>query len=279
MHRQPSDGGINGVRHETLFLKRQFLPYVNTVLILAVILAGTAFVLTNYTFAPVAHAAASNSAVLTYKSDDFRTGQYPNETILNTSNVNSTHFGKHVSYPVDGQVYAQPLFVPNLTINGGTHNVAFVSTQHDSVYAFDADKRSAVGPLWHVSFINPAGGINTVSAANDIHCGDITPEVSITSTPVIDRNTNTIYVVAATNEHGAIFERLHALDITTGKERSGSPKAIAASLPGTGDVSATGILTFNPSMQLQRPGLLLMNGTVYLAFGSHCDHDPYHGWV
>jgi hypothetical protein len=116
MHRQPSDRGINGARRETLFLKRQFLPSVSAVLIFAVILAGTAFVLTNYTFASVAYAAASNSAVLTYKSDNFRTGQYPNETILNTGNVNSIHFGKHVSYPVDGQVYAQPLFVPNLTI-------------------------------------------------------------------------------------------------------------------------------------------------------------------
>jgi hypothetical protein len=279
MHRQPSDRGINGARRETLFLKRQFLPSVSAVLIFAVILAGTAFVLTNYTFASVAYAAASNSAVLTYKSDNFRTGQYPNETILNTGNVNSIHFGKHVSYPVDGQVYAQPLFVPNLTINGGTHNVAFVSTEHDSVYAFDADKKSAVGPLWHVNFTDPTNGINTVSASNDVHCGVITPQYGITGTPVIDGNTNTMYVVAATTEHGAVFERLHALDITTGKERPGSPIAVTASVPGTGDGSANGIVTFNPSHQMQRPGLLLMNGTVYIAFGSYCDLDPYHGWI
>jgi hypothetical protein len=207
MHRQPSDRGINGARRETLFLKRQFLPSVSAVLIFAVILAGTAFVLTNYIFASVAYAATSNSAVLTYKSDNFRTGQYPDETVLNTSNVNSIHFGKHVSYPVDGQVYAQPLFVPNLTINGITHNVAFVSTEHDSVYAFDADKKSTVGPLWHVNFTNPTNGINTVSSSNDVHCGVIAPQYGITGTPVIDGNTNTMYVVAATNEHGAVFER------------------------------------------------------------------------
>jgi hypothetical protein len=279
MHKQPSDRGINGATHETLFLKRQLLPSVNTILILFVILAGTAYVLSSYAFAPTAHAAASNSAVLTYKSDTLRTGQYPNETILNTGNVNSSHFGKHVSYPVDGQVYAQPLFVPNLSINGGTHNVAFVSTEHDSVYAFDADQKSAISPLWHVNFTDPSHSINTVSSANDVHCTVLSPEYGITGTATIDVNAKTMYVVAATREPGGVFEHLHALDITTGKERSGSPLLIKASVPGTGDGSVNGIIDFNASHQLQRPGLLLMNGIVYIAFGSYCDQDPYHGWI
>jgi hypothetical protein len=279
MHKQPSDRGINGAAHETLFLKRQLLPSVNTVLILFVILAGTAYVLSGYAFAPTAHAAASNSAVLTYKSNTFRTGQYPNETILNTGNVNSSHFGKHVSYPVDGQEYAQPLFMPNLSINGGTHNVAFVTTEHDSVYAFDADQRSATSPLWHVNFTNPGASINTVSAANDVHCTVISPEYGITGTAVIDGNAKTMYVVAATREPGGVFEHLHALDITTGKERPGSPIFIKASVPGTGDGSVNGMIAFNASHQMQRPGLLLLNGTVYISFGSYCDVDPYHGWI
>lgn len=282
MHKQSFDRGINGATRETMFLKRQLLPSVSAVLMLLVILAGTTYVLSGYTFASTAHAAQaapSNTAVLTYKNDTFRTGQYSNETILNTGNVNSSHFGKHVSYSVDGQEYAQPLFAPNLNINGGTHNVVFASTEHDSVYAFDADQRNNVAPLWHTSFINPGGGINTVSSVNDVFCTVLSPEYGITGTPVIDINTQTLYVVAATNEHGTIFTRLHALDITTGKERPGSGLAIAASVPGAGDGSVGGILSFNAKQQLQRPGLLLLNGTVYIAFGSYCDRNPYHGWI
>jgi hypothetical protein len=262
-----------------MFLKRQLLPSVSAVLILLVLLAGTTYVLTGYTSAPVAHAAASNTAVLTYKNDTTRTGQYSNETILNTGNVNSSHFGKHVSYSVDGQEYAQPLFVPNLTVNGGTHNVVFASTMHDSIYAFDADQKSNVAPLWHTSFINPGGGINTVSAANDVHCTVVSPEYGITGTPVIDLNAKTIYLVAVTNEHGTITARLHALDITTGKEKPGGGLVIAASVPGTGDGSVNGKVSFIAKQQMQRPGLLLLNGIVYTAFGSYCDQDPYHGWI
>jgi len=178
-------------------------------------------------------AGLATTAVTTYKGNALRTGQYPNETILTTSNVNVAQFGKRVAYPVDGYVYAQPLFMPDVTIAGKTHNVVFVATQHDSVYAFDADQMSASPPLWHTSFIDPAQGITTVSSG-DVSCTDIVPEVGITGTPVIDSSTGTLYVVAKTKEHGQFVERLHALDITTGKERPGSPVLIQASVPGTG---------------------------------------------
>jgi hypothetical protein len=254
------------------------------VLLFVALVSATYVLMTEGSGIPIAHAetifraASANTAVLTYKYDDFRTGQNPNETILNESNVNSSHFGKHVSYPVDGNVYAQPLYAPNLTIGGHVHNVVFVATEHDSVYAFDADARSAIAPLWHSSFINPSHGITTISSSVQ-NCGNISPEYGITGTPVIDANSNTLYVVASTKENGSFFQRLHALDILTGHEKPGSPVAIKAAVKGTGDGSINGVIHFNPFQQLQRPGLLLLNGVVYIAFGSHCDHNPYHGWV
>lgn len=207
---------------------------------------------------------SSNTAVLTYKNDTQRTGDNLNETILNTSNVNSMQFGKHVSYSLDGQEYTQPLYVPGLTIGGNVHNVVFATTQNDSVYAFDADQTSNVAPLWHDSFINPPN-VTTVSS-NDVSCNDISPQYGITGTPVIDGNSNTLYVVANTKEGSNIIYRLHALDITNGHERPGSPVVIHK--PG-----------FDPVHQLQRGGLLLLNGKVYIDFGSHCDNQPYHGWI
>ncbi len=224
-------------------------------------------------------AAPSNTAMLTSKNDLLRTGLNPNETSLTTANVNVNLFGKRITYNVDGLVFAQPLFVPNLTIGGSTHNVVFVASEHDSVYAFDADQTSfsrTSSFLWHTSFINPPG-VTTVSST-DVNCIDI-PEMGITSTPVIDLATNTIYMVATTKENGNIVYRLHALDITTGNEKPGSPTLIQASVPGTGDGSVNGKVTFTPKMQGQRAGLLLTNGTVYIAWASHCDNFPYHGWV
>src|SRR6266568_7856703 len=218
------------------------------------------------------------TAITTYKGNSLRTGQYPNETILTTSNVNVAQFGKRVSYPVDGYVYAQPLFMPNVTIAGKTHNVVFVATQHDSVYAFDADQLSTSPPLWHTSFIDPAHGITTVSPS-DIMCNDIIPEVGITGTPVIDGSTSTLYLVAKTKDHGQVVQRLHALDITTGKDRSGSPVLIQASVPGSGAGSSNGVVSFNPLRENQRSALLLLNGVVYIAWASHCDNGPYHGWI
>jgi hypothetical protein len=245
------------------------------VILLLIILSGVS-VLTNTAYPSTAHAASSITAILTYKYDISRSGQNPNETILNTSNVNATQFGKRVSYPVDGQIYAQPLFVPNLTVKGGTHNVVFVATEHDSIYAFDADQTRPRKPLWHFSFINPPN-VTPIPSSDIPGCGDITPEIGITGTPVIDGNANILYVVVSTKENGQHFQRLHALDITTGLEL-GQPVTITASVKGKGIGSVHGHITFDPLQQLQRPGLL-SNGVIYIAWGSHCDHDPYHGWV
>ena len=220
--------------------------------------------------------APSNTAVLTYKNDNNRTGQDPNETILNTSDINPSMFGKRISYPVDGQLYAQPLFLPNVTINGGLHNVVFAATEHDSVYAFDADQTGSASPLWKTSFLS--NGATTV-LPTDVQCGDLTPEMGITSTPVIDSTTNTLYVVAFTKESGQLIYRLHALDVTTGTDKPGSPIKIQASVPGTGAGSLNGVVTFNPQRERQRAALTLVNGQIYIAFASFCDVDPYHGWI
>lgn len=220
--------------------------------------------------------APSNTAVLTYKNDNNRTGQDPNETILNTSDINPGMFGKRISYPVDGQLYAQPLFLPNVIINGGPHNVVFAATEHDSVYAFDADQTGSASPLWKTSFL--INGATTV-LPTDVQCGDLTPEMGITSTPVIDSSTNTLYVVAFTKESGQLVYRLHALDVTTGKDKPGSPVVIHASVPGTGAGSSNGVVTFDPHRERQRSALMLANGQIYMAFSAFCDVDPYHGWI
>jgi len=235
---------------------------------------------TRTAFAQVRQSTPLNTAILTYKNDVSRTGLNPNESILNTANVNTNQFGKRISYSVDGQVYAQPLYVPNLTMGSSTHNVVFVATEHDSVYAFDADQTSfsrSSDFLWHTSFINPPG-VTTVSST-DVNCTDLVPEIGITSTPVIDTNTNTIYVVATTKENGAFVYRLHALDLTTGNEKPGSPTLIQASVAGTGAGSVNGQVTFTPKLERQRAALLLVNGTIYIAWAGYCDNPPYHGWV
>lgn len=225
--------------------------------------------------------ASAQVSVTTSHNDNSRDGQNLNETILTPQNVSVSSFGKLFSQSVDGYVYAQPLYVPNVTIPGlGTHNVVYVATEHDSVYAFDADSNTGINasPLWHTSFINPSKGITTVSSG-DVNCGDLVPEIGITSTPVIDLNSQTMYLIAKTKENGSFFQRLHAIDITTGAERPNSPVVIKASVRGTGDGSHNGVVSFDPLREAQRPGLLLVNGTIYAAWASHCDNGPYHGWV
>jgi len=215
--------------------------------------------------------------------DTFRTGQNLNESVLTRANVNSTQFGKLFSYSIDGYSDASPLYVANVNIPvQGLYDVVYVATEHDSVYAFDADGYNS-SPLWHVSFINPAAGITTVSPSAT---GDIAPnmvEAGITGTPVIDPTTGTLYLVALTQEvSGTVttfVQRLHALDITTGAEKFGGPVVIQASVPGTGDGSSGGQVPFIAVHENQRAALLLNNGIVYIAWASHADKSPYHGWV
>jgi len=225
--------------------------------------------------------AAAAADVLTYHNDNARTGQDLNETILNPSNVNSSDFGMTFTDPVDGAIYAQPLYMANVTIPGqGVHNVVFVATEHDSVYAFDADNPGS--PLWHVSFINPAQGVTSVPSTTAWQ-GDVGPEVGITGTPVIDPTTGTLYVAAKTQTitpAGPVDAyTLHALDVSTGAEKFGGPVLVQPAVAGRGAGSVKGEVSFQAEFQLQRPALLLENGVVYVAFGSLGDYGPYHGWV
>ncbi len=228
--------------------------------------------------------------VYTQRYDNSQSGANTQEVILTPSNVNVNQFGKLFALPVDGQVFAQPLYVKNVTIPGkGLHNVLYVATENDSVFAFDADGQSTV-PLWQVSFLSPATPVTAVPCQAVVVC-DINPVIGITGTPVIDPTSGILYVVAKTQEplgasaactSNGTYDycyRLHALDITSGTEQLGGPVLLSASVPGTGYDSVNGVVTFGALWQLQRPGLLLLNGTVYIAFGSHGDIDPYHGWV
>jgi hypothetical protein len=215
--------------------------------------------------------------------DTIRTGLNPNETVLSPANVNAANFGKLFSYAIDGISDASPLYVANVNIPGkGYHNVVYVATEHDSVYAFDADGLQTT-PLWQVSFIDPANGITTVPPGDTGEDLDISPEIGITGSPVIDPTTNTLYVVAKTKEirgggHANYYHRLHALDIATGADRL-SPMVIQGSVPGNGDGSSGHRVPFNSLRENQRAALLLSNGIVYFSFASHGDNPPYHGWV
>ncbi|HKW17352.1 MAG TPA: hypothetical protein VJO35_07600 [Terriglobales bacterium] len=219
---------------------------------------------------------SSYTGVLKQRYDLSVTGQNVNETILTPANVNQASFGKLFSFSLDGESFAQPLYVSGVNIGGATYNVVFVETENDNVYAFDADGRVS-SPLWSVNFTDPANGITPIPGSD--MGGGVINTVGITGTPVIDGATGTLYVVAATKENGGYFYRLHALDIVTGEERLGSPVLVQASVAGNGAGSANGQVAFLPVHQLQRPGLLLLNGVVYIAFGSYNDVLPYHGWI
>jgi hypothetical protein len=234
--------------------------------------------------------------VLSGHNDALLSGSNTQETVLTPANVNPTNFGNLFNYAIDGYAYAQPLYVPNLTISGGTHNVVFAATEHDSVYAFDAD---GGGQLWKRSFLDPANGITSVPQP-DVISGDIVPEIGITGTPVIEGGTNTMYVVVKTKEvvggTAHYVQRLHALDITTGQDRAingvvtigdttiggpdgGYTDTTPIAVAGTGVGSDGTTVRFNALRENQRTALALASGNVYIAWASHGDNGPYHGWV
>lgn len=214
--------------------------------------------------------------VTTWKNDLARDGANTQETILTTANVNVNTFGKLFEVTVDGDVYAQPLVLTNVSIAGGTHNVVYVETENDSVYAMDAD----TGTLYAQVSLIPAGG-TAVSSMNDLgqNCGDIAPSIGITGTPVIDPTTNTMYLVAKVKVNGSVVQYLHALDTTTLADEADSPVEITAQVPGTASDAESGLVTFNPVTENQRPGLALDQGHVLIGWASHCDHGAYHGWL
>lgn len=232
--------------------------------------------------------------VFTYHNDNARDGANTLEIALSNATVTTATFGKLFSCAVDGAVYAQPLWVKGLSIGGGIHNLLIVATQHDSVYAFDADASPCV-TYWHVNLLDTLhGGTSGEKPVtwNDVgNCyGDIYPEVGVTGTPVIDSTTNTIYVVSASESNaqnsgscsgtsGNFYHRLHAVDVFTGSEKYNAPVTIAASLPGTGDGSVNGMIPFNSQLHHNRTGLAESGGKVYVAFAAHEDATPYHGWL
>ena len=214
--------------------------------------------------------------VTTFHYDNARDGLNSQETVLTPANVNSSSFGRIGYDTVDGKVDAQPLYLANITVGGQSRNVLYIATEHDSVYAFDADSNDK--QLWQVSVLG-----NNETTSDNHGCGQITPEIGITSTPVIDRKqgTNgTIFVVGMTKDgSGNYHQRIHALDLTTGMELSGSPVEISASYPGSGPNSQNGSVTFDPGQYAERAALLLVNGNIYLGWTSHCDIPPYNGWI
>ena len=225
--------------------------------------------------------AAQETQLTTSQYNNARTGANLNETTLTPGNVNSRSFGKRFSLKVDGDVYAQPLYLPGVSIEPGKHDVIFVATENDSVYAFDAGKKA--NPLWEAHFADPARGITAIPG-REVHCPFINPVVGITATPVIDTARGTLFVLARTKEQAPnaaaqYVQRLHALDISTGKERAGSPVEIKAAVPAENRADKRTEIAFDPLVENPRAALLLSKGAVYLSWGSSCDAGNYHGWV
>jgi hypothetical protein len=227
----------------------------------------------------VALLAQAQVSVLTSRNDNQGTGANLHETILTTANVKSPAFGKLFSYPVQGSVYAQPLYLPALEIPGhGTHNVVFIATMDDRVYAFDAD--SSAAPFWQRDLTNPAAGITPVPIVDVTHNNNlnIVGNVGILSTPVIDPATQTLYLVARTKEPTRYVQRVYALDVRTGKDRL-PPTVITAQIKSFANDAIDGYLHFNSKTNNQRPALTLSNGMIFIAWASHEDIGPYHGWI
>ncbi len=221
---------------------------------------------------PPSHGAAS---VLTWHNDNLRSGLNDRETALTHAKVNSSDFGKIGFFATDGKVDAQPLYQPGLTLQGTKHNVLYVATEHASLYAFDADSGAV---LWKKSMLGSGE-----SPSDDRGCSQVTPEIGITGTPVIDPAFGAhgaIFLAAMSTKNGNYFQRLHALDAVTGAELSGSPVTVHASYPGTGDGNnGSGAVVFAPGQYKERAGLLLLDGVIYTTWASHCDDRPYGGWI
>ena len=223
--------------------------------------------------------------VATWRYDLTHAGENTNETALTLANVNVNSFGKLFGLQVDGNVYAQPLYIPGLQMSdGNVHNVLFVATENDSIYAFDADSNggSNAKPIWQITLLDAAHGAKagaTPQAPTSTGENDIGPVIGITGTPVINPATNTMYVVGATEEGGAYFIRLHAINILTGAEQANSPAAVKATVTGAGNGSSGGKLSFSPLWENQRPALNYYNGYVYVGFAAHGDLGPWHGWL
>lgn len=226
-------------------------------------------------------AASGPTKVLTYHNDGTRSGANLHETTLTLSNVALGSFGKLFTNAVDAAVYAQPLYVPGLTIKGVQHNVVFIATENNTIYAFDAD--TAGPPLWKVNFNYGAAGVTVTPASSaDVSCADLQPIIGITSTPVIDLSNYTIYAVAKTKEVSSsgtnFYHRLHGVNILSGKERF-TQVNITASVPGSCGNVQNGSVVFDPLIQHQRAALLEVNHVIYAGFASHCDVGSYNGWL
>src|ERR1700722_6590469 len=217
---------------------------------------------------------SAGTDVTTYHNDIARTGQNTTETKLTQANVNSTTFGLLRNLAVDGLVDAEPLYLSQLSVAGAAHNVVFIVPEHDSVYAFDSDTGAQ---LWKVSLL----GSGEIPSDNR-GCSQVTPGIGITSTPVINREAGAhgiVYAVAMSKNGSTYFQRLHALDVTTGAELEGGPVTVQATYPGTGANSSGGQVVFDPGQYKERAALLLLNGVIYTGWSSHCDFNPYTGWI
>jgi hypothetical protein len=244
-----------------------------------VVVSNSAGNITSNTATLTVNPGTTNSSVdvITYHYDNGRSGQNLNETALTLANVKSATFGKKGEFMVDGRVDAQPLYLSQVTVGGQKKNVLYVVTEHGSVYAFDADSINGNTStfLWKTSTLGTGE-----TTSDNRGCGQVSPEIGITSTPVIDRARNAIYVVAMSKNSGGTYShRLHALNLSTGAEMFNGPQNITATYPGTGDNSSGGNVVFDPKQYKERPGLLQIGGTIYTTWSSHCDFRPYTSWV